>query len=263
MGCRGSGFGCVVAIIHPMDGESAPETGSDRGHPRVEHGYERLPIALRPGDPEHRWPVLIALVAAVALQLAVPPQHTIVPRWPLVSLEVLLLGVLVIINPTRLTRSTRLETIASKVLLAAITLDNVASAVVLDHAILSGRVSNDPAILLGSGTAIFLTNIIAFGIWYWNIDRGGPFARAGLTDDGEVRYPDFMFPQTENPHLAPADWTPRFADYLYVSFTNVVAFSPTDAMPMTRRAKTLMALQATVAISTLALVIARAVNVLG
>jgi len=246
-----------------MDGEPAPETGSDRGHRRVEHGYQRLPIALRPGDPENRWPVLIALIAAMALQLSISRQHTVVPRWPLITLEVLLLGVLVIINPTHLTRTTQLERLATRALLVAITLDNVASAVVLDHAILTGRVSNDPAILLGSGSAIFLTNVIAFGIWYWDIDRGGPFARAGLVDEGEVRYPDFMFPQTENPHLAPPGWSPRFLDYLYVSFTNVVAFSPTDAMPMTRRAKTLMALQATVAISTLALVIARAVNVLG
>lgn len=247
-----------------MDGESAPHVGGQRlPEGRFEHGYERLPAWLRPGDPENRWPVLIALVTAMALQLAVPRQHTVVPRWPLITLEALLVVVLVMINPTHLTRSTQVERAATKILLAAITLDNVASAVVLDRAILSGLVSNNPAVLLGSGSAIFLTNVIAFGIWYWNIDRGGPFARAGLVEQDEVRYPDFMFPQTENPHLAPPGWSPRFLDYLYVSFTNVVAFSPTDAMPMTRRVKTLMALQATVAISTLALVIARAVNVLG
>lgn len=250
-----------------MEGEPAAEPPPRQMLPEVEHwaehGYEKLPAWLRPGNPENRWPVLIALVTAMGLQLSVSRQHIVFPRWPLISLEALLLVVLVVINPTHLTRSTAVEKSASKVLLAAITLDNVASAAVLDYQILTGKVSNDPAVLLGSGGAIFLTNIIAFGIWYWDIDRGGPFARAGLLPNDEVRYPDFMFPQTENPQIAPKDWAPRFLDYLYVSFTNVVAFSPTDTMPLTRTAKTLMALQSTVAVSTLALVIARAVNVLG
>lgn len=229
----------------------------------AEREYDRLPAWLRPGTPESRWPVFAALICAMALQVAVPRQHTVVPRWPLLCMEALLLVVLVAINPTRLTRSTAVERTVSRVLLAAITLDNAASAVYLDYQILTGKVANDPALLLGSGSAIFLTNIIAFGIWYWDTDLGGPFARAGLSDPKEARYPDFMFPQTENPQIAPPDWSPRFVDYLYISFTNVVAFSPTDTMPLTRRVKALMALQSTVAVSTLALVIARAVNVLG
>ena len=80
-------------------------------------------------------------------------------------------------------------------------------------------------LLLGSGAAIFVTNIIAFGIWYWELDRGGPFAR--LT--AEKPYPAFMFPQMANPSLAPPNWAPRFVDYLYVSVTNVMAFSPGGA----------------------------------
>jgi hypothetical protein len=206
--------------------------------------------------------VLLALIAAIVLQGAIPVRYTLVPRWPLIAMEVALLIVLLIINPVRLTRATRVGKVASLVLLAAITVDNTASAVILDYNILTGQVSNNAAVLLGSGAAIFSTNIIVFGIWYWELDRGGPFTRAGVNNTQQRVYPDFMFPQMANPDLAPKDWRPTFIDYLYTSVTNVMAFSPTDTMPLSPRAKAMMTLQAVVAVSTLALVIARAVNVL-
>jgi hypothetical protein len=234
---------------------------------RAEHLAEeaqgRLPAWLQPGNAESRWPVLLALVAAIAMQRAIPVRYTLAPRWPLIALEVALLVVLLWLNPVRFTRSTRIGKVASLVLLAAITADNTASAVVLDYHILTGKVSNDAALLLGSGAAIFITNIIVFGIWYWEVDRGGPFARLGVEDpQPRRRHPDFMFPQMATPKVAPKAWEPRFFDYLYVSLTNVMAFSPTDTMPLTHRAKAMMTLQAIVAVSTLALVVARAVNVL-
>jgi hypothetical protein len=232
------------------------------GHLATE-AEQRLPAWLRPGNPESRWPVLLALIAAIVLQRAIPVRYTVVPRWPVIAMEVLLVLVLLIINPVRLTRPTRIGKSASLVLLVAITIDNTASAVVLDYNILSGQVSNDAARLLGSGAAVFITNVIVFGIWYWEIDLGGPFARAGVKDrDPKRQYPDFLFPQMDKRALAPPDWEPRFFDYLYVSLTNVMAFSPTDTMPLTHRAKAMMSLQALVAVSTLALVFARAVNVL-
>jgi hypothetical protein len=176
---------------------------------------------------------------------------------------VLLIIVLLILNPVRLTRSTRLGKTATLVLVAAITADNTASAALLDYHILTGTVSKNAGVLLGSGAAIFITNILVFGIWYWELDRGGPFRRAGIEPANTTpRYPDFMFPQMANPDVAPKGWAPRFLDYLYVSITNVMAFSPTDTMPLTQRAKAMMSLQAVVAVSTLALVFARAVNVL-
>jgi hypothetical protein len=214
---------------------------------------------LRPGDPENRWPVLIAIVAVIVIQRSIPVQYTVLPRWPLIIMELLLLVVLVLINPVRLSRSTTVGKWASLILTAAITIDNTASAVILDKRILSGEVSNNAAVLLGSGAAIFVTNIIAFGLWYWELDRGGPFARR----EGRQPYPDFLFPQMSDPNNAKPGWRPTFADYLYVSFTNVVAFSPTDTMPLARWAKGLMTIQSLVSISTIALVIARAVNVLG
>ncbi|HXA87735.1 MAG TPA: hypothetical protein VNW96_04010 [Mycobacterium sp.] len=222
-----------------------------------------LPAWLQPGNPESRWPVLVALISAIVMQGAIPKRYTVVPRWPLLAMEVALVVVLLIINPVRLNRATRLGKGASLLLLAAITIDNTASAVLLDYHIVTGTVSNDAALLLGSGAAVFITNVIVFGIWYWEVDLGGPFARAGINERDPKRvYPDFLFPQMDKRHLAPKDWEPRFLDYLYVSLTNVMAFSPTDTMPLTRRAKAMMSLQALVAVSTLALVIARAVNVL-
>jgi hypothetical protein len=229
---------------------------------RIASGAEHhIPSWLRPGDPESRLPVLFALVAVICLQLAIPKSYTVVPRWPLIGLELLLIAVLLWLNPLRLTRSTRIGKYATWILLAAITLDNTLSAVLLDIRILSGEVSNKAAVLLGSGGAIFVTNIIVFGIWYWELDRGGPFARRA----GEQPYPDFMFPQMDpdTAKLVKPGWRPTFVDYLYVSLTNAMAFSPTDTMPLARWAKGMMAVQSLVAVTTIALVIARAVNVLG
>lgn len=235
--------------------EPNPETPAEAFVKRAE---QRVPSWLRPGEPESRLPVLAAILAAVALQRAVPERYTVVPRWPLIAMELLLVLVLVAINPWRLTRRTTAARWGSLALTIAITADNTASAVVLDYRILSGDVSNDAAVLLGSGGAIFITNVLAFALWYWELDRGGPFARRA----GEQPYPDFLFPQMTDPTTAAPGWRPTFVDYLYVSFTNVVAFSPTDTMPLARWAKMLMAVQALVSLSTVALVIARAVNVL-
>lgn len=227
---------------------------------RLASGAEhRVPSWLRPGDPENRWPVLIAILSVIVIQHSIPLQYTVLPRWPLIGMELLLLLVMLVVNPVRISRPTAIGRWASLVLTAAITVDNTASAVVLAKRILSGEVSNDAAVLLGGGAAIFVTNVIAFGIWYWELDRGGPFARRS----GEKPYPDFLFPQMTDPSKARPDWRPTFVDYLYVSFTNVVAFSPTDTMPLARWAKALMTVQALVSTTTVALVIARAVNVLG
>ena len=220
---------------------------------------KRVPAWVRHGDPESAIPVRIAVLIVMALQVAIPRNYTVLPRWPLLVLEGLLLLALLAINPRVMTRRTRFSRYVTWVLLAAITVDNTLSAGVLDARILNGEVSNNAAVLLGSGAAIFVTNIIVFGICYWELDRGGPYAR----HIGERPYPDFMFPQMTTPNVAKPDWRPTFVDYLYVSVTNVMAFSPTDTMPLARWAKSLMTVQAMVALSTAALVISRAVNVLG
>jgi hypothetical protein len=209
---------------HTVQMDDSPE--SDQPRERVVRRAEQLavdaekhvPSWLRAGDPESALPVLVALLSAMALQVAIPKSYTLVPRWPLLCWRaaVRLLG----INPSSC-RAERGWAYATGVLLTAITVDNTLSAVLLDARIISGEVSNKAAVLLGSGAAIFVTNIIVFGIWYWELDRGGPFARHA----GERPYPDFMFPQMATPNVAKPDRRPTFVDYLYVSVTNVMAFS--------------------------------------
>ena len=113
--------------------------------------------------------------------------------------------------------------------------------------------------LLMSGVVLWLTNVIVFGLLYWSLDAGGPRARARRGR----RRPDFWFPQDDNDRLTHTGWHPRLEDYTYVALTNGIAFSPTDAMPLTRRAKTLMGLDAMISVGAVLLVAARAVNVLG
>jgi hypothetical protein len=113
--------------------------------------------------------------------------------------------------------------------------------------------------LLAGGGAVWFTNAIAFGLAFWELDCGGPVARALAT---APRKPDFQFPQDENPQLAREGWAPRLWDYFYISLTNATAFSPTDAMPLTRSAKALMAAESTLSVLTVLLVAARAVNIL-
>jgi uncharacterized membrane protein len=113
--------------------------------------------------------------------------------------------------------------------------------------------------LLFSGGALWSTNAVAFGLAFWELDCGGPVARALAS---AARKPDFQFPQDENPQLARDGWAPRLWDYFYTSLTNASAFSPTDAMPLTRPAKTLMAAESVLSLVTVLLVAARAVNIL-
>ena len=231
---------------------------TDRRSPDPLDPERMVPAWLRAGTPEQRWPVLVAITSVIALQYAIPERYTIVPRWPLIALELLLLAVLLAVDPLRPSRFSFVSTWATRGLIAAVTVDNTASAAVLDYRILTGDVGDDVAVLLGSGGAIYITNIIAFGVWYWLLDRGGPLARLS----GEHHYPDFLFAQMSDPEHAPPDWRPTFIDYLYVAFTNAVAFSPTDTMPMARWAKLMMAVQSLVALTTIALVFTRAVSLL-
>jgi hypothetical protein len=112
--------------------------------------------------------------------------------------------------------------------------------------------------LIVASVGIWLTNVIVFGLWYWELDRGGPYARH-REDHPE---PDFLFPQMCTPGAGRPDWAPGFTDYLYVSLTNATAFSPTDTMPLTPMAKLLMGGQAIASLLTVAVVASRAVNIL-
>jgi uncharacterized membrane protein len=171
--------------------------------------------------------------------------------------EFTLLILLVAANPRRIDRDRRWVRMASLTLVAIASVANIVSAARLVIGLVQGTVGQSAGPLLAYGAAIWSTNVIIFGLWYWEFDRGGPVERAKATKT----HPDFQFPQMLTPELTDKDWEPQFVDYLYVSFTNATAFSPTDTMPLSRWAKLLMLIQSGVSLVTVALVIARAVNV--
>lgn len=217
-----------------------------------------LPAWLRPTGPENRLPAVAAVLVAIGLQATLPRELSLPPRELLPILELVLLVALTVVNPVRLTRTHPLFRAGSIALTACITVANAASAALLADRLVRGTAGSSATALLLAGGSIYGTNILVFGLWYWEYDRGGPGAR----QRADRVHPDFLFPQMQLPELAPPGWEPRFVDYLYVSFTNATAFSPTDTMPLSRGAKGLMAVQSIVSLVTVALVVARAVNVL-
>jgi hypothetical protein len=218
-----------------------------------------LPAWRRHTEGEHRWPAGVAITTAVALQLALPARLALPPRYLLPGLEMLLLIGLTAANPGRIDRREMRLRVAGIALIAAVSIANIGSATRLVVELLrGGPIVDSASTLVLNGGSIYITNIIAFALLYWELDRGGPAART----HGVECYPDFLFPQMSAPDMAPAEWEPTFVDYLYLSFTNATAFSPTDVLPLTRQAKVAMGLQSAVALATVALVISRAINVL-
>ncbi|MDQ6670046.1 MAG: DUF1345 domain-containing protein [Chloroflexota bacterium] len=209
------------------------------------------------GHPESRWPASVAVVAAALLYVTLPERYTIGPAWLLPVLELALLVPLTVAVPTRHARETEAHRAASITLVAVVSAANVASLVLLVNSLLNG-VQRAGSELFFAAMQIWLTNVIVFGLWYWELDRGGPSARCRP----HHREPDFLFPQMSTPAAAPPNWAPRFLDYLYLAFTNATAFSPTDTLPLTAWSKTLMAIQSLTSLITVALVAGKAVNVL-
>lgn len=233
--------------------------GRGAGGARDAHA-EEMPAAWGwPSSGEPRWPATLAVVVAVSLQLVLPDRltHFLGPRWLLPALEGLLAVALLVVSPRRVSRESTEVRIAAIVLIALISLANVVSLGQLLHALLYAPKVGGRQLILAS-LPIWLTNVIVFGLWYWELDRGGPARRLQL----DHRRPDFLFPQMSTPGAADPRWAPKFLDYLYTSLTNGTAFSPTDTMPLTSSAKSLMAAQSMISLVTVAVVISRAVNIL-
>ena len=205
---------------------------------------------------EPLWLARLAVVAALVLYITLPDKLILGPFWVIPGGEAALLLFLTV---TR--RRHQLEEQVTRMLailmIGVINAANIASLVLLVRALVGG-VKVDGHELIVSSIQIWLTNVIVFGLWYWEVDRGGPMVRC-RADHEE---PDFLFPQMVTPEAARPRWTPTFLDYLYVSFTNATAFSPTDTMPLTVIAKMLMAVESVVSLVTVAVVAARAVNIL-
>jgi len=204
------------------------------------------------------WHVQVTMLAAIVLQLLLPDHYVLGSRFILVVVEAILLVALSFTTPKERIFQSLSRRINVFLLIAFTGLANLYSLGEVARQLLnSGHVNNGRNLILAA-VNIYLTNIIIFGLWYWEMDGGGPGQRLEIAKHEH----DFLFPQNQNEDYKHPRWRPTFIDYLYVSSTNAMAFSPTDTMPLSRRSKLLMLLQATISLVAVALVAARAVNIL-
>jgi hypothetical protein len=224
----------------------APEPGTGR--------------ALAAGPGEHWWPVAAAIIVVAGLHVALPARYRVQPAWLLPTVLLVLLAVLIIGDPGRIDRQKTWLRIITSGVIAVITLANLLAAARLVVEILTNNklFANHPGGLLAAGAVIWATNVIAFALWYWDLDRGGAAARAHHPYDN----PAFVFPEMQHTDYVPATWVPRFVDYLSLAFWTATAISPTDISAIKPWSKLLMMMEASGSIVLAALVIARAINVL-
>ena len=210
-----------------------------------------------PRRPESGFPAALAVVTIVGIQMTLLEKLTLGPNWLAPVLELALLAPLAVGVPRRRPEQARGWRYVAVGLIALVNLSNFVSLGFLVHFLLIGGKTSGSALLFDA-VKLWLTNVILFALWFWELDRGGPHRRGHATE----KHPDFAFAQMTSKELAPMNWQPGFLDYLFVSFTNASAFSPTDALPLTARAKMLMMVQAFTSLLTVALVAGRAVNIL-
>jgi len=218
---------------------------------------------------ESLWPARLAILTIIALQVVLNERVTAGPNWLLPALEVALLVPLSVVRTAHIRRVTAPNVnrqdwlpshgaarVCSFGLIALLNLANLYSLLLLVQSLLQGSKATGRLLLINA-LNIWFTNIIVYALWYWELDRGGPVKR----QTGEDRAPDLLFPQM---NLLPGSitWSPAFLDYLFVSFTNATAFSPTDTLPLTQSVKVLMMVQAATSLLTIAIVASRAINIL-
>jgi uncharacterized membrane protein len=220
------------------------------------------------------WPSA-AILAAAGLYADLPSRFIVGPgggafgvvRWVVPALTILMLLTLGVVRPSgRLARSLHWPTHTleanrrrlSIATIAIVSVANAASIVLLIHLLVNGGKTHAPPLLLRAAVHMWLVNVLLFALWFWQLDGGGPLARPACVPADR----DFLFPQQTEPELMERGWRPLFLDYLFVSFTNATAFSPTDTMPLSRWAKMLMLVQSAISLSLAVMVVARAVNIL-
>jgi hypothetical protein len=230
----------------------ATEQGSARD-PAIE-----LPSPAERGEPW--WPVALAIIVAAGLHVALPARYRVQPAWVVPVVLVGLVVVLIVGDPGRIDKQKAWLRIVTGLVIAFLTVANLLAAGRLVAEILTNNklFAAHPGGLLAAGGVVWATNVIAFGLWYWDLDRGGAASRAHHPD----RNPAFVFPEMQHSAWVPADWVPRFVDYLSLAFWTATAISPTDISAIKPWAKLLMMLEAGCSIVLAALVIARAINVL-
>ena len=202
----------------------------------------------------------LAIIVVVGLHVALPAKYRVNPPWVLPAVLLALLAALIIGDPGRIDRQKTWLRVTTGAVIAVLTLANLAAAARLVGDIITTNklFAANATALLATGGVIWATNVIAFGLWYWDLDRGGAAARAHHPNAN----PAFVFPEMLDTRYVPAGWVPEFADYLSLSFWTSTAFSPTDVSAIKRWAKLMMITQAAVSLVIGILVIARAVNIL-
>ena len=232
-----------------------PHRSQTRGHASA---GDFVPSWQRPTKAESRWPAFAAVVIIIAGQTWIAGSLSLRPIWlyPAVA-GILLLASVAVYIPSRTEPSRALRALSLGVI-AVLVIANMVSLVLLVRGVFVGS-KLSPTELLLTGAALWVVNVAVFALIYWELDGGGPEARA----DGHRDYPDLVFPQQQQDQqgLAPSDWKPTFPDYLYVSLTSATAFSPTDAMPYSRQAKLVMGIESTLSFVIAAMLVARAINI--
>lgn len=246
-----------TAIVQPLRPPMADKLHLDPPRAGTRAGGV-LPSWQRSTEPESRWPTFAAVVIVIVGQTWVANSLSLRPVWLFPTIAgILLVASVAIYIPSRIEPSRAARAI-SLGLVVVLVIANVASLVLLVRGVFLGS-QLSPLGLLLAGAALWIVNVIVFALFHWELDGGGPEARA----DGYEAYPDLLFPQQQQDQqgLAPVDWKPTFPDYLFVSLTSGTAFSPTDAMPYSKRAKLVMGIESTLSFVILAMLVARAINI--
>lgn len=209
---------------------------------------------------EPRWPVALTILVVLGLLAVLPDRIRLFPVWFAYVATIAVLASMAAVSLTGATarwrRVERMIMLFFVVVSGGGTLTGLASVI---REMVNRSKEIDGLVLLSSSVGMWVTNVLTFSLLYWQIDRGGPEAR--MNNAG--RRPDWLFPQTGVPEDAPPDWRPTFVDYLFLAFSTATAFSPTDALPLTSRAKMLMMLESAISLMTIVVVASRAINILG
>jgi hypothetical protein len=208
---------------------------------------------------EPRWTPALAILVVLFLLVVLPHHVQVLPVW---VFHVAALAVLAVMAAVTLMPANALWQRIERMLIILLAVAYIANTIV-ELADMIGLITLHPSksnvfSLLSSSVAIWVANVLTFSMLYWQIDRGGPYARASKLS---VK-PDWLFPEAATPEEAPPDWQPLFPDYLFLGYNTATAFSPTDALPLTRRAKMLMMLESTISLLTLVIIVSHAINVL-
>ena len=210
-------------------------------------------------DPEPRWPAFIAVLAVAGLYFALPQQLIVGPRWVFPAIVVAL------VIPTEITHARnlhRMNRILGFAVTSVVTIGMIVSVVLLVNALPQHK--ETPSELLISAASLWATNVLVFTLWYWRLDAGGPHSRDRRLEhtDGAFLFPQMTLPRDVKEAAGETNWSPNFFDYLFLAFNTSTAFSPTDVPVLARWAKILMMLQSVISLTVLALLAARAVNIL-